>query len=278
MTDNANDDEQKKEPVHNVISETQKYFEESQRFHAEKAQQYGHARDILEPLKQIPKEYLEPFADGYSRFRDLAKANLAKEITLYTPFNPVLGATAMFGTSTVALAPSGVAAWKEHLVRWNAAPPPDWNPEHSQQYADRLAKLDPELGKMYKGIADAFWGLPDNQERVAFGLARQCFDHLFAILSPDDDAVRKSQFFNEKTGAPKPEAVSRPERVKYAAATRIKNKVQGDFLAEQASKFADEYNELQRLHVREPIDRQRARGVLKTFMATMEQWVDALEL
>jgi hypothetical protein len=140
-----------------------------------------------------------------------------------------------------------------------------------------LAKLNGELASAYRGISEAFWGLDANHERAAFGLARQCFDHLFEILAPDDDEIRKSPFFKKKQGT-KPHVVSRVERVRYAAATRIRDKQQSEFLAAQASEFVDVYGQLQRLHARAPIGHERAREVLQTFLATVEQWIDALEL
>jgi hypothetical protein len=58
----------------------------------------------------------------------------------------------------------------------------------------------------------------------------------------------------------------------------VEDKAQADFLAEQASELVAAYGELQLLHARERIERLRARAILQTFMAAIEQWVDALNL
>jgi hypothetical protein len=42
--------------------------------------------------------------------------------------------------------------------------------------------------------------------------------------------------------------------------------------------MVDAYDKLQRLHARESLDRSKIRPILQTFIAAIEQWVDALEL
>ena len=253
-------------------------LEAGKAYHAQKAGEYGVARDVyvgfFKLSGKIPRDALEQFRPGFEKHRIFL---LAKEKE-QSRFDPSAGAFAMAGTSTAVASLSGmilseVTEFVESYIR----PPKFWNPQRSALYAKRLETLDPELGRLYRGVSESFWGSVENPERGALGLARQCFDHLFSVLAPDDDQIRQSRFFEEKD-SDKPLTVSRVERVKFAAANRVQDKAQADFLAEQAAEMVAAYGDLQKLHARGPIERHHARAILQTFLAAIDQWVDALDL
>jgi hypothetical protein len=61
---------------------------------------------------------------------------------------------------------------------------PPWNIEEHQAYADRFASLDPELGRVYGGIAEVLFATRAVPVRTALGLMRQAFDALLDKLAP----------------------------------------------------------------------------------------------
>lgn len=261
-----------------IISEILSSLDAGKAYHAQKAAEYGVARDVFAGFQvlssKMPEGALEQSRPAFEKFRLFVQAEEKQR----SRFDPSSGAIAMTGVSTLVACTSGmtlseVTDFVESYIR----PPKFWNPERSAQYAKRLETLDPELGSLYRGISDSFWGYVENAERSAFALARQCFDQLFSVLAPDDVQIRQSKFFEQKVGD-KPLAVSRVERVRFAAANRVKDKAQADFLAEQAAEMVDAYNDLQKLRARGPLERHHARAILQTFIAAIDQWVDALDL
>lgn len=271
-------DENRPIPLKRLLSEILASLDAGKSYHTEKAAQYGVARDVFAGLFQlsvkIPEETFEQFRSGFEKYHIFVQAVEKQQIR----FDPSSGAIAMAGTSTaVAFSTGMILSDVEDFIESYIQPPTFWNPERSAQYAKRLEKLDPELGRLYRGVSESFWGSVENPERGALSLARQCFDHLFDVLAPDDDEIRRSEFFNEKDGK-RPLAVSRVERLKFAAANRVKDKAQADFLAEHATEMVAAYGDLQKLHTRGPIPRPYTRAVLQTFLAAIDQWIDALEL
>ena len=267
----------KPDSLKDTLAKTVESLERSRAYHSEKAAQYGVARDVFvgfQKLSQtVPEETLAPFEAGFRKFRLFAEAKEKQQIR----FDPSSNAIALIGTST-AIACGGMTLTEvAEFVDLYIQPPAFWSPERSRQYAARLEKLDAELGRLFRGVNEVFWGSVENPERAAMALARQCFDHLFSVLAPDDAQIRASEFFHPKEGD-KPLAVSRVERVKYAAATRVKDKAQADLLIEQAAEMVEAYEDLQKLHARQSLDRSRVRPILQTFIAAVEQWIDALEL
>jgi hypothetical protein len=264
-----------KPAIRDILLETLFPLRAGKAYHAEKAKQYGLAEHLvnglLEATTNVPDTELQPFVPGFQKFKSFIEARTARQ----PHFDPSSGAIAMVSTAT-AVSSAAFPDIKTFLDTY-VVKPHFWNQTRAEQYAARIAKLDPELGRYYRGISEAFLGLTENAERAAFGLARQCFDHLFQVLVPHDDDVRRSAFFVEKAGE-KPLAVSRIERVRYAAATHIKETAQAEFLIEQAKELVTAYDQLQRLHARHALDRNQARAVLQAFIASIDQWIDGLGL
>lgn len=261
-----------------IISEILSSLDAGKAYHAQKAAEYGLARDVFAGFQvfssKMPEGALEQSRPAFETFRLFIRAEEKQR----SHFDPSSGAIAMTGVSTLVACTSGMTLNAvADFVKQYIQPPTFWNPQRSAQYAKRLETLDPELGRLYRGLSKSFWGSVENAERSAFALARQCFDHLFSVLAPDDDQIRQSTFFEQKVGD-RPLAVSRVERVKFAAANRVKDKAQADFLAEHAAETVAAYGDLQKLHARGPLERHHARAILQTFIAAIDQWVDALDL
>jgi hypothetical protein len=278
MTDNS-ESTNKSNSVLKTISEVRESLQHRKQQHAEKATQYGIADDVFAQLekfaKRVPEEILKPAEPAYKRFNLFIEESERD----WSAFNPASNAIVTVGTST-AVAEVDLAPFQESMDEFYEQfnrPSASWNRERSAEYARRLQQLDPELGRLFRGISEAFWGSVDNPERTALGLARQCFDHLFQVLAPDDNEIRQSSFFEQKNGD-KPHAIHRLERIKFAASVRVRNKITANYLIEQAADLVQAYDDLQVLHARRPIERERAYAILKTFMAAMEEWIDALEL
>lgn len=178
-------------------------------------------------------------------------------------FNGVTGTTASFIPSI-----SGYPA----LV--NATPLP--SPVQHEGYAERFSKLDPELGKVYRGISEVLYGTRAEPERTALLLIRQAYDHLFSRLAPDED-VRQSPYWSPKEGEKRNE-IHREERVKYAIAKHIPDATQAAVLAASARHMLNIYKGLNRAHERSELDVGKARLALTEMRSFLEAWANALDI
>jgi hypothetical protein len=149
-------------------------------------------------------------------------------------------------------------------------------PRHSETKR-RLAKLDPALADTYEGIWETLYGTRSDPERGSLYLIRQAYDHLFGILAPDDK-VRASPYWHEKKDDRDPKRVTRMERIKFAAYTRIRDQSKAKRLAAGAKHMLDVYKALNRAHQRGPLDLTTARNALRQMQTIIEHWVEALDL
>ncbi len=154
--------------------------------------------------------------------------------------------------------------------------PTSWTPDRKDNYAKRLDKLDPEIGKTYRSVWEILYGTKDSPERNAMFAMRQVFDHLFRKLSPDNE-VRNSEFFKPKEGN-NPNQIYRKERILYAANNHIKDNLLAETLESKAQNVIANYKRLNKAHGDKPIDRELAKEVLTSMQGVIEEWVDALEL
>jgi hypothetical protein len=118
-------------------------------------------------------------------------------------------------------------------------PPPSWQPDRKELYAEKLGKLHPELAKLYRSVWQSFYGGAENAERAAMLSMRQLYDHLFDILAPNDQ-VLNSPYFTPKEGK-KPNQIYRIERIKYAANVGLKDRELGQALEAQGDYILQVY-------------------------------------
>ena len=258
-----------------VLEEICELLERGQKYHAQKAQEYGEPKDLFLGFKdlthKVNEEAFSPFTASFDAYRAFLRAQKNNQLQVSIGSTGFANVSSAAAFSTTPMIPA-VQKFADTYLK----PPKSMTSVSSEIYASRLEKLDAELGRMYRGIAEVFWGSTQNPERTALGLTRQVFDHLFSVLAPDDK-VRDSAHFTPKTNGDE-KAVQRIERIRYAAYTRIKDRAQADFLAEQAAGLLNAYGELNRLHVRDGIDRSQATQILQAMLVFLQQWIDALAL
>jgi Predicted pPIWI-associating nuclease len=143
-----------------------------------------------------------------------------------------------------------------------------------EDYADRLSRIDPSLGKTYRSIREVLLGTRDDPERAALYLIRQTFDHLFSMLAPDDE-VRKSEFWEPKEGE-KANQVSRRERIFYAIKEHVCDTTRAETLSASVSHMLEVYQALNRAHKRGAIERDQALFSLREMDSLLRQWADAV--
>lgn len=215
------------------------YFGERQREHAQIASDFGYSKEVLEtvasnyaklsddPIYAATEASLtkfEAFVRGRQqeaqRFRfDVASAAYA------------IGTTTSSTATAVCIVDSAAFAQAHKLPD----PPPTWPTNRTQAYADRLSKLDPELGSLLRSAWQSFYGGAENAERAAMLSMRQLYDHFFALLAPDAE-VRCSGFFRSKSGD-NPDQVHRKERLHFAAASQVKDEGLAEVLQAEADQI-----------------------------------------
>lgn len=152
-------------------------------------------------------------------------------------------------------------------------PPPD----RHKAYAQRLALVDPALGKTYQGIWEALYGTDADPERAATYLMRQAFDHFFSKFAPDD-AVRNSPSRQKNVEGKKDNQVTRSERLEFTAVTHIGDPVKAEALMVSIKHMVAVYSSLNRAHDRGELDRGKARQVLNEMRSILEDWIDAIKI
>jgi hypothetical protein len=261
-------------------SDLSRLFQERQRVYAERAQDFGYASESFSILATNFADSPDSDALGQAEhsLREFGNFVRAKEKKLDGLMFDVSSATYALSTSTTsAMTVSSFEAqgtWDEHLKF--PTPPPQWPRDRTMLYAARLAKLNAELGKLARSIWQHFYGGTESSERASLLAMRQLYDHLFAILAPDEE-VRLSRHFRPK-GPAKANQIYRKERLLYAADVHVRDSELGSALASEADQVLDTYEKLNQLHARSALNREAARQVLLAMQAVVEQWVDALEL
>lgn len=251
-----------------------------QKYHAAKAQQFGAAKDMLVEFqsyaKTVPDDLIAPYRSGFDELNGYLQGRKDRELS----FDPSSAVVAAIGTSTTSV---GVATFvrpgetiNQFTVRFSSQIPAIWDQARTDKYSEKLRALDPELAVLYRGISGIFFGTIESGERGALGNARQLFDHFFEKLAPDEE-VRKSQHFRTKEGD-KPDQVHRRERIFFAADAHVPDEAQRAYLTKQATGLLKNYDALQSLHARQALDRTYTQGVLKTYIASIQSWIDAIEI
>lgn len=247
------------------------------------AQVLGHTRDSFEKAKpaflelaRLPEtgavtNVLVTGADFVSSYRDQLVGLRAQTST---PLNQL---RAVAGTVDAFMATTSTATHVLNVVTVMVYEP---NPflvrDDEASFADRLAKLDPVLGRTYQQVLEALHTTRADPERAALFLMRQSLDHLFDCLAPDDE-VRASQYWTPKQEG-KRNQVHRTERIEYAAFTRINDPNRAKTLADSARYGNETYNLLNYAHKRGELDRDKARNALTAAQRMLEDWADALDL
>lgn len=154
--------------------------------------------------------------------------------------------------------------------------PPPFMKNDREVYAVKFDSLDASLGSNYRGVWETYYGSKSEPIRGALFLLRQTFDHLFALLAPDD-YVRSSPFWQPKEGNDKNQ-IYRIERIQYAANEHISEESKSKILSSSANHINKVYNQLNLLHNRGAIDPEKGTAILNSMSAILEEWINAIEI
>ena len=177
----------------------------------------------------------------------------------------------LFASNTVATY-SVLPLEGKYEFKVNAVPVPNYYGETG--LAERFEKIDPALAKVCREIWQALFGTNADPVRAALYMLRQTYDHFFGDLAPDEK-VRASPYWKEKAG-PKPELVTREERLRYAVETHVKDPTKRALLSTEFTQMTELYQKLNQAHKRGEIDEKKAREYLNSMFAYLETWADAL--
>lgn len=281
MTDGQEIDPDRPKRIANLASELSDYCGRRQGYYAAKSQDFGFSRemfnDIASRIEGVPDDpILANTESALLRFRAFVEAK-EKELEK-TVFGDISSWVYTLGTAVAAsgdMLDPGFVYSRIEIPR-RPEPPPLWTKDRVEKYAERVEKIDAELGKIMRSVWQTFYGGTENAERSAMGLMRQLYDHFFSALAPEEQ-VRQSAFFAEKEGDD-PKRVDRREKILYAANVHVVNLELRELLETQSSYVIEQYGRLNKLHKRGPLNREETRTLLISMQALLEQWIDALGL
>jgi hypothetical protein len=266
-----------------IIDEVLEQLDIQHKAHVDRAAEISVAREVIASARphwaaladgnagttQVPAVYasgvtlLETYRD---EVRDNAKIVVGLANTSRSPLDSAMtlfaatGSTASFTTTSIPLPP---------------LPDVARSLERHEVYAARLHTLDPQLAQTYRAIWEILRVTRKDPERGALWQIRQAFDHLFAILAPDE-SVRLSKYWAAKVDGPSPLAVTRKERLTYAANTVVKSFARKATLLAATEHMIDVYQSLNIAHKRGEIDAVKARTALEEMRQIIEEWADAV--
>lgn len=262
--------------IEKLCEDTARACDNIQQLYSRNAQDAGYARTIIKDVGsyfgKLPDEpSLENIEASLLKFRAYVKAK-SDEITNLPNFSEQ-AYTVATSTATSASVMSGFI-YKTYEV---PKPPQQIHlPHRNEDYASKLDRIDPELGRTYRSVWETFYGTTESSGKNALFAMRQVFDHLFDKLAPDDE-VRRSISFKPKEGI-NPNQVYREERIRYAAQTHVKDKALADLLESEANLIIKTYKKLNEAHNRGPLDSSKVKDVLMSMKQIIERWIDALDL
>ena len=149
-------------------------------------------------------------------------------------------------------------------------------PDRTDEYAAKLAQVDPPLGNTYRATSQILYGTRADPERGALWEMRQSFDHFFDKLAPDEE-VRNSKFWSPKSGD-NPNQVTREERIQYAASRHVADKNEAKRLAAASEQMVHTHQKLNQAHKRGELDSEKANKALVAMQLLLEDWADAIGL
>lgn len=273
------------EEVSGIFNRALNEADQIQKYHRESAAAAGHVKAILTTTMPYWVNLAAQQTAANSPFAQIVSSG----VHTVTALSSSLGSIKMdqaekarlesvslsasfFGSNTVAT--SSLAPLNGHTdFRVDAVPVPNYyaaNPSLAQ----RFRKIDRSLEKVCAEIWEAMYATNADPVRAATYMLRQTYDHLFGALAPDDE-VRKSPFWKEK-GQPRPDLITREERLNYALAKHVKNEDAQKLLSAEFKQMTDLYGELNRAHTRGELNEAKARGALNSLFSYLVSWADAI--
>jgi len=259
-----------------IARESASICEALQRFHADKATEFGYSKEVLSDLSNnIQGMDDTPYLNGAEESIVKFKHFLAeKEKNIENTNVASLTYTLSIAVSTSAVL-KGYPNLEQKVSFTLTKEPILWNFERIELYAERLNSLNPILGNYLNSVWESYYSGVGDHLRSAMLSMRQLYDHFFSIIAPDRE-VRDSDCYSPKEEKPY-NRVYRIERIRYAARTKIKNRELGEALEEQAKYLLNLYDELNKLHSRNNLREDLIRENLKAMQVLLEQWIDGLK-
>jgi hypothetical protein len=148
--------------------------------------------------------------------------------------------------------------------------------ENHDDYADKLAKLNPSMAETFRGVKQSYLIKSEDHIRKALFATRQVFDQLFDALALDPEV--RDQSWWKPEDPEKPEMVTRPQRIKYAAQKYVYDDKKKQILMNGVDHLNKVYNKLNMLHARGPVDEQKAKATVLEMLGLIREWVDSINV
>jgi hypothetical protein len=169
MTEDKECDVYRPRRVKELAEDIAELCDGEQKHHAQKAQEFGYARDVLNDIKDIyvhipcSEPLLKSAEDSLIKFRNFIEAKKGAQGS-YTDISSI---AYFLGTST-AVTGSAIDPTFGIFKTYNIPQPPSfWPRDRLEQYASQLDKLNLELGTVYRSIRSSLYGNEENPERAA---------------------------------------------------------------------------------------------------------------
>lgn len=278
MVEESKHDDGRPNRVKFIIEEVANECDKQHNFHKSEAVKYAYSRDLFrtvagqfDGVSDSPQ--LASVESTMLKLNEFVKAREAETKKQTFDVSSVAYVTATSATSVIFISSYGGSSNIEIPL---PKPFPAWKPEKNEEYSKRLAKLDPELGRLYLSIWDEFYGGTGSAERAALVSMRQLVDHLFDKLAPDE-LVRKSKFYQTNSHVNNHQ-VFRRERLTYAIHTHVKDIRLRDLLIAETETMLQCYKDLNMLHEHGSLNRENTYKTLMTMQKLIEQWIDAISI
>lgn len=267
-----------------LIADIKHRLKQIQQKAAQATKKVGYAHEVISAGEPYWQALDDPFksgqvdevlASGYDVLQSLHRQVEATDLQsseLLGQVEGIMSNTSMYaGVTAATVSFSGLTLDfdSEHLRKLS------YSFERHDEYQRKLEALDSALSRTFGGIRDAYFGASSDSLRQALFQARQTVDHFFNALIPDDMEVMQQSWWSPDDPK-KPQVISRPQRIRYAAEKHVRDRNQREVLIQGARHMNKVYDALQMLHTRGTLDEARAKDVLFEMLSLIRTWVDSI--
>ena len=273
------------QPPSELIEEIERRLEEIQRRVAATSEQVGLARKIIATGKpywvSTDKIFKEGKPDvvltsGYQVLASFAaQVNSLDEqsIGFRGQAQSVAGSASMFASAT-----TNTATFSGYSLGFDTEQMKQYRYtfDTHDDYSKKMSSINPALGQTFGGIKSAYFGSPTEGLRQALFMTRQTFDQFFENLVTDGEVRLQTWWTSEDPH--KPEMVTRPQRMRYAAEKHVTDPITRKVLIDGVHHMNIVYKKLQVLHSRDFLDEEKDKDVLFEMLDLLKNWLDSLKI
>jgi hypothetical protein len=277
---------QKKDPdrpkrIKAAFEDSAYYCDKLQKHHASESSKYGYARDLFQNAADqfgnvSDEPSLAPHEDAIKEFRDYLELKAGQ----IKPEMVNISTAAFTSTTSTYITTSTITTHTTPFSFNRLKPPwvkPPWvEPDESKELAVRLEKLNPELGKCLRGVWECFNSNSEQPERSALGLMRQLFDHFLDIIAPKKSV--RDWLYSQSKADMNLSKIDREQRVEYILRKRASDIESAKLLKSQVPQVLQAYKDLQHLHKRGTLNRDKVRLYLIVMQVYIKQLADSCDL